>query len=169
MQETKVQFQDYTVEEKRGRKKMVYNAVLTTTGFENKQIQVRVRIDLDAYIALDPKYATARTERQEQQLESTADYISSGFRRALQETKALRYTKKGDTLLIYHSGNIGYPYKIENVSQKTVVILEQESNRLVPSLVVLGVDLFCIYVVLFIIYTIFIAKKESNNNNSITQ
>lgn len=170
MQQTNVQFQNYDVEEKRLGKKMGYNAILTTTGFEKKQVKISVNINLDEYIALDPKYASTRIEKDEKRLESTAGYISSDFRKALQETKALRYTKKGDTLSVHHSGNIGYPYKIENITQKTFIVLEQEPDRLLKSLIFLGVSLFFIYFSIFSIYIIFIAKKQSiiQQNNKTT-
>lgn len=182
LQRTKAYFQDFELKEinnysKTGNRK-TYEAILKVITSENKSVGIKVDINLMQYMILKDKEKFNNTEDQFDSL--TLDYyrnamgfepidttVSREISEAEKKTKALRHTKKGDTLLIHHSGNITFPYTVQNITPKSMLVEKQGGNRLNGNLLILSVSVLMLLASLSFLYAI--SKSKQNNKPTIQQ
>jgi hypothetical protein len=167
LKHTKVRFQDFEPKEinnysKTGNRKS-YDAVLKVTTHENNSLEIRMNISLEGYIALQDKEGYNNIEQTFEVFGvKTFGRNYTKLIDIMKQTKALRYTNKGDILLIYHSGNITFPYTIQNITQKSTLTKQQDGNRLNKNSFLLGVVVFMFIASLFLLYAYFKSKQHKN-------
>lgn len=163
LQYTKVQFQNYKLK-KIGGKTITYEVILKVLAPKNENLEIKVNINSHEYFILQEKekYNEIEEEGEALALAYNAKHLTNEWTmKGIKETKPLRYTKKGDTLLIHHSGNITFPYTVQNITQKSMLVEKQGGNRLNGNLLVLGVSVLMLLSSLYFLYAI--SKSKQNN------